>query len=92
MLLQVQRDSIPDSALLLLSMWSLRRSGLNQSLEANVVGLSVLARTRMDQNGSWGTDVEVTALSHLLGVCVNIAIYDVQIDDYVTCGPYLVDP
>ena len=74
-------------------MRSLTRSGLNQSLEANVLGLSVeehLARTRMDQDGSWGTDVEVTAISHPLGV--NIAMYDVQIDDYITCGPYLVDP
>ena len=74
-------------------MRSLRRFGLNQSLEANVLGLNVeehLARTRMDQDGSWGTDVEVTAISHLLGV--NIAMYDVQIDDYVTRGPYLVDP
>ena len=61
-------------------MRSLRRSGLNQSLEANVLGLSVeepLARTRMDPDGSWGTDVEVTAISYLLGV--NIAMYDVQI-------------
>ena len=74
-------------------MRSLRRSGLNQSLEANVLGLSVeehLARTRMDQDGSLGTNVEVTAISHLLGV--NIAMYDVQIDNYVTRGPYLVDP
>ena len=58
-----------------------------------MLGLSVeehLARTRMDQDGSWGTDVEVTAISHLLGV--NIAMYDVLIDDYVTRGPYLVDP
>ena len=49
-----------------------------------------LARTTMDKDGSWGTDIEITPISHLLGV--SIAIYDVQIGDYVTRGPYLVDP
>ena len=49
-----------------------------------------LRENRMDQDGSWGTDVEVAALSHLLGT--NIALYDIPTGKYVRRGPYLVDP
>ena len=74
-------------------MRSVRRDGLSESLETTLIGSSVedhLRQNRMDQDGSWGTDVEVAALSHLLGT--NIAVYDIPTGRYVTRGPYLVDP
>ena len=45
---------------------SLRQDGLSESLETTLIGYSVedhLRQHRMDQDGSWGTDVEVAPLS-----------------------------
>ena len=66
---------------------SLRRDGLSESLETTLIGYSVedhFRQHRIDQDGSWGTDVEVAALSHLLGT--NIALYDIPTGQYVTHG------
>ena len=46
-----------------------------------------LRENRMDQDGGWGTDVEVAAPSHLLGTNI-----DIPTGKYVRRGPYLVDP
>ena len=49
-----------------------------------------LTESNMDRNGSWGTDVEIIALAHLLGV--NITTYSMVHNSYVVRGPWLVDP
>ena len=48
-----------------------------------------LARTGMEHNGVWGTDIEITAIAHLLNI--NIALFDVPLAQYVVRGPYLVE-
>ena len=49
-----------------------------------------IVRTRMDHDGAWGTDKEITVLAHLLQI--NIVSFNVGLGQYGVWGPGCLDP
>ena len=57
-------------------------------------GLSATAYiegTDMDRNGTWGSDVEILTLAHMLNTCVYVYVYDPICRSWDRYGPHNVD-